>query len=161
MTHFALSCIYKAETNLKDMKLTRLTAIIGIALSCMLSTSCTCKKDPIPGSGCDMWTGTYPVQTLNNDTKEMEDHVGCISLQFQKSRSECIVDTGIVGLLATNRIRYEVKWFTKETFTLCETKGGQTIQYYSGTITGGRMKLEFLSCDKVERTVELERIYLE
>lgn len=126
---------------------------------CMLTTSCN--KDPNPNS-FDVWSGTYTVQMLNNDTKEMEDHLACITLEFGNKRRECTVYLGIMGgLLATNRIIYEVKWYSKDTFSLCETKGGQTIQYYSGSITGGKMKFEFLSCDKVERTVELERIYLE
>ena len=141
------------------MKLRRLFAIIGVALACALFSSCTKEES---GSAFDnvLWTGTYPSQTLNNDTKEMEDHTSCISLQFCHSRLECIVDTGIVGLYAMNRRIYEVKWYSKDNFTLCKTNGGQTIQYYSGTIKGNKMSFEFLSCDKVERTIELEKVEL-
>lgn len=141
------------------MKFGRLFAIIGVVLACALFSSCTKEES---GSAFDsvLWTGTYPSQTLNNDTKEMEDHTSCISLQFCHSGLECIVDTGIAGAYGMNRTNYEVKWYSKENFTLCKTNGGQTIQYYSGTIKGNKMSFEFLSCDKVERTIELEKVEL-
>ena len=141
------------------MKLGRLFAIIGVALACALFSSCTKEES---GSAFDsvLWTGTYPSQTLNNDTKEMEEHTAGISLQFARSGLECIVERGIVGMYSINRIIYEVKWYSKNTFTLCKTQGGQTIQYYSGTIKGKKMSFEFLSCDKVERTIELEKVEL-
>ena len=141
------------------MKLGRLFAIIAVALSCALFSSCT--KEEI-GPACDkvLWTGTYPSRMLNNDTKEWEELTSCISLQFCHVGLECIVDTGIVELLAINRSIYEVKRHSKESFTLCKTNGGQTIQYYSGTINGDKMSFEILSCDKVERTIELEKVEL-
>ena len=141
------------------MKFGRLFAIIGVALVCALFSSCT--KEEI-GPACDkvLWTGTYPSRMLNNDTKEWEEWTSCISLQFCHVGLECIVDTGIVGLLAINRSIYEVKRHSKESFTLCKTNGGQTIQYYSGTINGDKMSFEIVSCDKVERTIELEKVEL-
>ncbi|MCQ2161516.1 MAG: hypothetical protein MJY97_10610 [Bacteroidales bacterium] len=141
------------------MKLRRLFAIIGIALSCALFTSCA-KEESSSKYESVLWIGNYPTQTQNNDTKEMEEHTACISLQFARSGLECIVERGIVGMYSINRIIYEVKWYSKNTFTLCETQGGQTIQYYSGTIKGNKMSFEFLSCDKVERTIELEKVEL-
>ena len=67
-----------------------------------------------------------------------------------------MVETGIVGLIATNRPNYSVKWYSNDTFSLFETQGGQTIQYYSGTMaSSSTMSFEFLSCDKAEKTVEL------
>ena len=141
------------------MELGRLFAIIAVALSCALFSSCTKEES---GPACDnvLWTGTYPSRMLNNDTKEWEEWTSCISLQFCHAGLECIVDTGIVGLLAINRSIYEVKWHSKESFTLCKTNGGQTIQDYSGTINGDKMSFEILSCDKVERTIELEKVEL-
>ena len=141
------------------MELGRLFAIIAVALSCALFSSCTKEES---GPACDnvLWTGTYPSRMLNNDTKEWEEWTSYISLQFCHAGLECIVDTGIVGLLAINRSIYEVKWHSKESFTLCKTNGGQTIQDYSGTINGDKMSFEILSCDKVERTIELEKVEL-
>ena len=141
------------------MKLRRLFAVIGVALACTLFSSCTKEEN---GSAFDnvLWMGSYPSKMLNNDTKEWEEKTSYISLQFRHSGLECIVDTGIVGLLASNRSIYEVKWYSKEKFTLCKTNGGQTIQYYSGTIKGDKMSFEFLSCDKVERTIEMEKVEL-
>lgn len=141
------------------MKLGRLFAIIAVALSCALFSSCT-KEESGPAFDNVLWTGTYPSRMLNNDTKEWEEWTSCISLQFCHVGLECIVDTGIVELLAINRSIYEVKRHSKESFTLCKTNGGQTIQYYSGTINGDKMSFEILSCDKVERTIELEKVEL-
>lgn len=140
------------------MKLKRFFSIIGVTLICVVSSSCT--KEESSAYESAIWSGTYPAQMLNNDTKEMEDHTGCITLQFCHSGLECIVDTGIVGMLATNRTIYEVNWYSKENFTLFKTQGGQTIQYYSGIIKGDKMSFEFLSCYKVERTIELEKFEL-
>ena len=141
------------------MKLRRLFAIIAVALSCALFSSCT-KEESGPAFDNVLWMGTYPSRMLSSDTKEWEEWTSCISLQFCHVGLECIVDTGIVGLLAINRSIYEVKWHSKESFTLCKTNGGQTIQYYSGTINGDKMSFEILSCDKVERTIELEKVEL-
>lgn len=158
LTHLAGFCIYRAETNQTKMKLSRIFAIISIALSCALLSSCSKNEPSSPSSlyGSSIWAGNYPAQLQNNDTGEFEDHTACISLEFNEDASECVVMTGIVGLLGTNRSKYSVKWYSKETFSLCETQGGQTIQYYSGTmVSSSTMSFEFLSCDKVERTVEL------
>lgn len=136
------------------MKITRIIAIIGIALSCPLLSSCS-KNGPSSLYGSSFWAGNYPAQLQNNDTGDIEEYTACISLEFNDDASGCVVETGIVGLLATNRTSYSVKWHSTETFTLYEARGGQTIQYYSGTIIGDKMSFEFLSCDRVERTIEL------
>lgn len=141
------------------MQFRRLLAIISVALTCAMMPSCT-KEESASVFDSVLWTGTYPSQMLNNDTKEMEEWTSFIALQFCHSGTECIVDTGIAGLLATNRTIYEVKWYSKDNFTLCRTQGGQTIQYYSGNINGNRMTFEFLSCDKVERVIEMEKVEL-
>ena len=139
------------------MKTTRIIAIISVAL-CVILSSCSKNEPSSPSSlyGSSFWAGNYPTQLENNDTGELDDYTACISLQFNGDASECMVETGIVGLLATNRTNYSAKWYSNETFTLYETQGGQTTQYYSGTMTSSStMSFEFLSCDKVERTVEL------
>ncbi len=149
------------------MKLIQFLAAVTFVVLCALFSSCEKEE-----SSCEneenasayhfaTWYGTYPSKMLNNDTKEMEDCTSCIFLQFCHSGIECIVDKGIVGLLGINRSIYDVKWFSKEKFTLCKTQSGQTIQYYSGTINGSKMSFEFLSCDKIERTIELEKIIYE
>ncbi len=140
------------------MKLTRIIAILSIAFLCALLSSCSKEGPSTPSSlyGSSFWAGNYATQLQNNDTGEFEDHTACISLQFNKDASDCMVETGIVGLIATNRTRYSVKWYSNDRFSLCETHGGQTIQYYSGTmVSSSTMSFELLSCDKVEKTIEL------
>ena len=76
------SSVFIGQKQIKTvMKLGRLFAIIAVALSCALFSSCT--KEEI-GPACDkvLWTGTYPSRMLNNDTKEWEELSSCISLQF-------------------------------------------------------------------------------
>lgn len=86
----------------------------------------------------------------------MEGYTASISLEFNDDASVCTVETGIAGLYSANMTKYSVKWHSNDKFTLYETQGGQTVQYYSGTMVGGgTMSFEFLSCDKVEKTVEL------
>ena len=136
------------------MKLTKIIAIIFIALCCVMFHSCT-KAEPSQPFGSSIWSGHYPVQMLNNDTKEMEDHTACISLEFSHSGYECTVVTGIVGMYATSRTNYDVKWYSELNFSLSVSKSGQTIVSYGGTINDKLMSLNFLSCDKIERTIEL------
>lgn len=144
---------------MKDSRLTRLVGALCVALMCFALSSCTECTDGNPYRAT-LWQGFYPVQTENNDTGEREDHTACVELQFSNSGAECTVMTCIVGLLSTNLTKYAVEWYSSERFVLCETQAGQTIQYYSGTINGNKMSFEFLSCDKVERTIELEKLDL-
>lgn len=139
------------------MKKTRILAIIIVALTSTLAASCT-KEDV--SSGSSMWIGTYPIQIENNDTG-IEDTTAHVVLELNYKLLESAVTTSIDGLLSANRIVYETQWSSKDTFTLCKTAAGQTIQYYSGKIDGSKMSFEFLSCDKVERTIELSQVKTE
>lgn len=140
------------------MKPSRIIAIIGTVLSCTLLPSCSKEDSSSPASqyGSSVWAGNYATQTLNNDTGEFEDQTACITLEFNEDASDCAVITSAVGLIGMNKIRYSVKWYSNKSFSLYETQGGQTIQYYSGKmLSSSTMSFEFLSCDKVEKTVEL------
>lgn len=137
------------------MKHLNLLKTIAVALSCILLPSCSDEDESIYDDY--LWRGNYSVQLENNDTGELVDGTATISLKFQNSGTTCRVSTGIAGMYAGNMTFYDVKWYSKDTFTLSETEAGQTIQYYSGTIKGEKMYLDFLSCDKVERTVELTK----
>lgn len=141
------------------MKFIRIIEILSIALTCAMLSSCSKKGPTTPSSlyGSSFWAANYPTQLQNNDTGELENYTACISLQFNEDASECVVETGIMGLFATNRTKFSVKWHSNETFTLYKDQGGQTIQYYSGTMTSSStMSFDFLSCDKVNRTVEMQ-----
>ena len=142
------------------MKLNSFLAAVTFVILCSLFSSCE-KEERASAFHFASWYGTYPMQELNNDTNEIEESTAYISLQFCNSGLECIVNTGIMGMIANMKRTYDVKWYSKETFTLSESNGGQTIHYYSGNINGSKMSFEFLSCDKVERTIVLEKIIYE
>lgn len=131
---------------------------IVVLLSLVLVSSCS-KDGDASVYDKTVWSGTYHVNVEGSETEECDDYTACISLEFHHDASECALYTGLVGdMYAANRRMYEVRWYSKSTFALCETSGGQTIQYYSGTIDGDRMSFDFLSCDKVERTIELVKV---
>ena len=142
------------------MKITRIFATVIIALTCAFATSCT-KEEVNSNSDYSMWLGSYPIQIENNDTGAKEDATGHVMLELNLRPLESAVTNSIDGLLSANRVIYELQWSSKNTFTLSKTAAGQTIQYYSGTINGDKIFFEFLSCDKVERTVELSRVKTE
>ena len=132
-------------------------SFLALAL-CAIFSSCSKNVPDSPSSlfGSSFWAGNYDTKLENNDTGELEDYTACISLQFNDDASDCVFETGIVGLIATSRAKYSVKWYSNQTFTLYDVQGGRTIRYYSGTMaSSSTMGFEFLSCDKVEKTVEL------
>lgn len=140
------------------MKAIDRVAFVVSGFLCLAFAACT-KVGADPYSDY-AWAGEYPIKTLNGTTGDMEDHSGVIMLQFLNSGIECIVDTGISGLFALNRRKFEVRWSGKDSFALYRSSGGQSLLVYSGTITGEKMTLQALSCDSVAATYELQRISL-
>ena len=105
------------------------------------------------------WFGEYPVQTMNGTTGEMEDQTAVIGLHFEENGSTCAVTHGIVGLMGTNMIKYDVSWPAGNSFNLSKSAGEQTILYYSGTITGEEMELAALNCDGVAGAFKLKKTH--
>ena len=131
-------------------------AVLGVL--CLGFAACS-KVETNPYSDY-VWTGEYPIQTQNGTTGEMEDHTGVIMLQFLNNGIECIVDTGIVGMVGINRRKFEARWSGKESFSLYRISGGQSLLEYMGTISGDIMLLEALNCDSVAATYELSGVLL-
>ena len=141
-----------------DMKAIERVVFAALGFLCLAFVACTkVEKDPYSDYA---WTGEYPIKTQNGTTGEMEDHTGVIMLQFLNNGIECIVDTGISGMISTNRRKFEVRWSGKDSFALYRTSGHQSLLEYSGTITGDKMTLQALNCDSVAATYELSRISL-
>ena len=138
------------------MILSKLFAIFAIAL--MPLSSCTKeKKEADYDYKSSSWYGTYPVEMLNNDTQELEEHTACIGLEFCNEGNECVVTTGISDMYASNMARLEVKWNSGTSFVLYLSISGQTNTWYSGKISGNKMSLDLYSCNEVWKTVELVR----
>ena len=81
---------------------------------CMTIATCT-KVETAPYADY-VWTGEYPVKIQNGTTGEMEDHTGVIMLQFLNGGIECIVETGISGMISCNRSKFEARWSGKDSF---------------------------------------------
>ena len=142
---------------MKDMKtLDRLTFAAIASVICLTLVSCT--KESRDAYSDYVWCGEYPVKTENGTTGEMENHTGTIMLQFLNSGNECIIDTGIVGLIAANRRKFEVRWSGKDSFALYSYSGHQSLLEYTGTIRSETIELQALNCDSIAVTYELSRI---
>ena len=127
-------------------------------LMAILAVSCTKQEVNYGGT---TWVGEYPTQTQNGTTGELEDQTAYIDLSFQEDAKVCSFYSGLKGLLAVNKINYDVNWSSSNSFSLSQSAGGQTIVSYAGEIFGDRMFLYFVSCDKVERTVVLQQYKLQ
>ena len=150
--------LYGRKRKMMDMKAIERVVFAALGFLCLAFVACTkVEKDPYSDYA---WTGEYPIKTQNGTTGEMEDHTGVIMLQFLNNGIECIVDTGISGMISTNRRKFEARWSGKDSFALYRTSGHQSLLEYSGTITGDKMTLQALNCDSVAATYELSRISL-
>ena len=97
----------------------------------------------------------------NNDTGEMEPHVGVISLEFSDDRSECVVEGGVKDLLAITRKTYKAYLNeTEKIFVLNEGDYDSRILYWGQITTAGKCTLNFYSGDELV-TVELAAHKLE
>lgn len=144
---------------MKEMKRIDKVVIAVLGVLCLVCVSCT-KVETDPYSDY-VWTGEYPIKTQNGTTGEMEDHTGVIMLQFLNSGIECIVDTGIAGMIGMNRIKFEARWSGIDSFALYRSSGGQSLLEYMGTISGENMTLKALNCDSIAATYELSRMPLQ
>ena len=140
------------------MKQTLMKAMGIACLTVLMAVSCTKVENVFDETS---WQGEYPVQLENGTTGEMEDHVATIALSFQHNGTDCTVETGVVGLYAANRVWYEVQWSGKNTFSLVQSQGGQSLTIYSGKISGDEMALEAWNCDSVAYSCSLRRRYNE
>ena len=141
---------YSKSTSMKTFL--RLFLLIAI-----LAVSCTKQEVSYVSYDGTTWMGEYPTQTENGTTGELEEQTACIELIFQENAKVCSFYSGLKGLLAVNKINYDVNWSSSNSFSLSPSAGWRTIVSYAGEIYGDRMFLYFVSCDKVERTVVLQQ----
>ena len=132
------------------MKIHDMSVVAIIGFLCMVCVSCS--RESQNDYSDSVWTGEYPVKTENGTTGELEDHTAVIMLYFQSGGADCIVETGIAGLFAVNRVKYSARWSAGNRFTLYLSAGNQSIICYSGTIDEGTMTLKALDCDGVTAT---------
>ena len=134
-------CLYGKGISMRTIQ--RLFVLLAV-----LAVSCSKQEVSYDGT---RWAGDY----------ELEDQTACIELFFQDDAKVCRFWSGLVGLISANLTIYDVNWSSGNSFSLSRSAGGQTIVSYAGEIYGDRMFLYFLSCDKVERTVVLQRYKFE
>lgn len=152
-------CLYGRQVLLKHMKTIDRLAVVIAGVLCL--TLFCCSKERLNAYSDSVWTGEYPIQTENGTTGEWEDHTGIMTLYFQHSGLDCIVETGIAGLYAVNRTKYETRWSAETQFALYSSAGGQSLLCYSGTINGGLLSLQALNCDGIAATYTLSRMPLQ
>lgn len=132
--------------------------VFAAALGALCLTGVSCNKPEEANYSDSYWGGEYPLQMQNGTTGELEEHTGTIVLEFTRSGNGCIVETGVVGLYAVNRVSFEARWSDSASFALYRHAGGQSLLEYSGTIKRDQMLLEALNCDSVAATYALKKI---
>ena len=116
---------------------------------------CACEKQERSHWLYNMWSGEYDITMTNNDTGEMEPHVGVISLEFSDDRSECVVEGGVKDLLAITRKTYKAYLNeTEKIFVLNEGDYDSRILYWGQITSGGKCTLNFYRGEELI-TVEL------
>ncbi len=140
---------------MNDMKAVGRIVIALIGMLCFVCASCS-KVDENP-HGESIWSGAYPIQTLNGTTGELEDQTGVIILVFHHGGNQCDVSFGIAGLYGMTWKNYAVRWSDNTAFALYTSSGTQSLVCYSGTISVDTMTLKAYNCDSVAATYELSR----
>ena len=116
---------------------------------------CSCEKQEQSHWLHNLWNGEYDITMTNNDTGEMEPHVGVISLEFSDDRSECVVEGGVKDLLAITRKTYMAYMNeTEKIFVLNEGDYDSRILYWGQITTAGKCTLNFYRGEELI-TVEL------
>ena len=116
---------------------------------------CSCEKQEQSHWLHNLWNGEYDITMTNNDTGEMEPHVGVISLEFSDDRSECVVEGGVKDLLAITRKTYKAYLNeTEKIFVLNEGDYDSRILYWGQITSGGKCTLNFYRGEELI-TVEL------
>ena len=103
---------------------------------------CACEKQERSHWLYNIWSGEYDITMTNNDTGEKEPHIATITLQFSDDRSECVVEKGVEGLLAVNRVTYKAYLNDNEKiFVLNEGVYDSRILYMGELTTDGKLEL--------------------
>ena len=147
--------------------------IIVVALAGLLTVACT---DVGSAYGDSSWYGEYDARYVDGEFS-VYTVMTSILLTFSEDGQECRALYGSKGIdgmmcydnydyLGASQSKYVVLWSSRNTFTLSipvENNPdlyygqGQTIVVYAGKITGRKMTLDLLSCDRVQQTIELKK----
>ena len=117
-------------------------------ITVILAVSCTKPEVNYDGT---TWTGGD--DSLGLDLIFQEGSRVCHLWAYDKSLlgdEEALWDSMI-------QIDYDVKWYSRNSFSLTLSDAGQTIVYYTGEIYGEKMLLYVISCDKVEKCLVLQQ----
>ena len=145
--------------------------IVVIALAGLLAVACT---DFGCAYGDSSWYGEYETGFLPYSGNTVTTS---ISLTFSEDGQECCAVYGTKGMdgmlylidfgyIGPQLNYFQVQWSSRNTFTLSipvvnnpdlSYGQGQTIVVYAGKITGRKMILDLLSCDRVQQTIELKK----
>ena len=130
--------------------------IAALAFIGALAASCTDFDDSGELYGGTMWSGEYVIVEV--DGNQLYSHVGKIEMFFVPGDNQCSVAFGYKGSCVITAECYEVRWLSRNRFSLYSSSGDQTLLCFSGTISGDKMKLQALNCDSVAATYELVNV---
>jgi len=145
--------------------------IVVVVLTGLLSVACA---DLGSVYGNTSWYGEYEARSVGYSVSILTSTLltTTISLSFSEDGQECFAVFGTKGMdgmlylydYLGSQYQYDVQWSSGNTFTLSiplvdRLEGGieQAIVVYAGKITGRKMKLDMMSCDRVEQTIELKK----
>lgn len=134
----------------------RTLAIATLGALCLLSS---CNLDMPQQTQPPVWYSERPVEMINGTTGETETHTSVMALTFYNANMECLIERGIVDIIAYNRVAYEARWDNDKEFALFETYGPKDRgPRYKGMINGKKMTLNSLDeAGEIEDTRELEQ----
>ena len=116
----------------------RVLLLFLAAIACLCSCEKHVQSDWLP----NVLSGTFDITMTNNDTGENGPHIATITLQFSDDRSECVVEKGVEGLLAVNRMTYKAYLNDNEKiFVLNEGVYDSRILYMGELTTDGKLEL--------------------
>lgn len=131
----------------------RKNLFLTVLLLAFLTVSCS-KEQRYADS---IWGCEYPIQMLNNTTKEYEDHIGTMQVIFSSDISTAQIMTGVAGMYASNMRVCDVEWNKNKTsFYLAVRVDSSNGYNYSGSISGKTMLLKDLKND-VERELTRQK----
>jgi hypothetical protein len=146
--------------------------IIVVALAGLLTVACT---DVGSAYGDSSWYGEYETRFVDGEVSVPTFMTTSILLTFSEDGQECCALYGSKGIdgmmcydnydyLGASQSKYVVLWSSWNSFTLSIPLVGQldgsmeqAIVVYAGKISGRKMKLDLISCDRVEKTIELKK----
>lgn len=111
-------------------------AAASLGALCLLSA---CSK--LGQDGFVYWNGEYIVKMTSNTDGSVTERKGTMTLYFRNDGTECVIQTGIEGLYAVNRVTYATTWDSQTDFLLSQKEDPKMTPVFRGTIENDKLIL--------------------